>query len=216
MFRYSVSNSVSQPDFILLFLCMSYVTFVILSIVLFQEIVELDFLNFHINLSGAVIPYVFLYPISFIVLRVYGLDKVNSMIASMILASLLFVSMAKIIVAYSSNVTSVNTFLASSFKMYLAGFIGMPAGIYTSFLTITFLNRLGFSFNVLTLTLATITGEIVNTAIVFPIGFHGQYSLFELFNHIILDALIFKIIVGAVLSWLTVIVINLILQKKFS
>jgi uncharacterized PurR-regulated membrane protein YhhQ (DUF165 family) len=214
MFKNSLLSDKTSPDFILTLLCMTYVVMVVSSIILFNQIVHFDFLTIKIKLSGAVIPYVFLYPISFIVLRVYGFKYVNYMIGAMILSSLIFVIMSKVVVGLSSNTTAVHNILSNSFKMYLAGFIGMPAGIYASFLTMNFLNKLGLQFNTASIAIATVAGEVINTVIVFPIGFHGQFTLHTIFSSIILDALVFKIIMGAVLAFFTILTINIILNNK--
>lgn len=216
MFKHQLSSEVNSSDFILIFLCMAYVTMVISSIVLFSQIIKFDFFGINISLSGSVVPYVFLYPISFIVLRIYGFKYVNHMIGSMILVSLLFVFMSKIVVGMSSNLTAVHTILANSLKMYLAGFIGMPAGIYTSFLVINVINKIGVPFNIVSIAIATIIGEIVNTVIVFPLGFHDQFSLHIIFNKIIIDALVYKILMGVVLAFFTVITINIIINTKLN
>ena len=215
MFKHALSSEVNSPDFTLTFLCMVYVTMVVLSIVLFDQIVKFNFWGINVSLSGSVIPYVFLYPISFIVLRVYGFKYVNHMIGSMILVCLIFVIMSKLVAAMSSNSTvAMHNILIDPFKMYLAGFVGMPAGIYTSFLTINLLNKLGFAFNAMAVSIATMVGEIINTLIVFPIGLHDQYELHVIFTSIILDTLIFKFIMGIILALLTVVTINLIVSNK--
>ena len=165
------------------------------------------------SLSGSVVPYVFLYPISFIVLRVYGLKHVNNMIGAMILASLLFVAMAELIAYLSSNTAGIHTILLNSIKMYIAGFIGMPAGIYISFLVLNWLARVNVAFNTISLTIATIAGEIANTLIVFPIGFHGIFTSQEIFKNIIADALLFKSIMGPILSFVSIRVINFLINK---
>ena len=214
MFKYSVLSEKSKPDFTLNFLSMTYVAMVALSIVLFDQILRFGLFNIKIQLAGAVVPYVFLYPISFIVLRVYGLRQLNSMMGAVILTSLLFVVMATAIANYSSNITGIHHILSNSIKMYIAGFIGMPAGIYTSFLILKWLSSLNISFNTISLTLATIAGEVVNTMIVFPIGFHGDYSMQQIFNNIIVDALAFKAIMSAVLSFIAMRIIKFLLDRK--
>jgi len=205
------------PDAILAFCYMVYVTLVIASIVLFNQMIEFRLLNMTIDISGSIIPYVFLYPISFIVLRIYGYKTVNQMILCMILASLVFTSMCFIITILPTNSTDLNPnglryILHSSFKMYLGGFIALPAGIYASFLTLSFLDYIGLNFGAISLTIATIIGEIVNTIIVFPIGFHGVYNLSIIFNNIIIDALIFKAIAGTILAIFTIFTIKLIVN----
>ena len=216
MFKYPILTEKTKPDFTLNFLSMAYVTMVALSIVLFDQILGFELFNIKIQLAGAVVPYVFLYPISFIVLRVYGLRQLNSMMSAVILTSLLFVVMATVIANFSSNITGIHYILSNSIKMYIAGFIGMPAGIYTSFLILKWLSNINISFNTVSLTLATIAGEIVNTVIVFPIGFHGDYSLQQIFSNIIIDALAFKVIMGAILSFIAVRIISLLVDKKIN
>lgn len=214
MFKHSVLTETNKPNFTLNFLCMTYVTMVVLSIVLFDQILHFGLFGAHIQLSGAVVPYVFLYPISFIVLRVYGLRHVNNMIGAMILVSLLFVLMATAVANFSSNTTGIHGILLSSIKMYIAGFIGMPAGIYASFLVLKWLSQINISFNTVSLTIATIFGEIINTVIVFPMGFHGNFTMQQIFSHIIVDALVFKIITGAILSFFAMRVINFLVNRK--
>jgi uncharacterized PurR-regulated membrane protein YhhQ (DUF165 family) len=214
MFKLSLAEEIKTADFTLTFLSMMYVTLVILSIILFNQILNFNMLFMDIKLSGAVVPYVFLYPISFIVLRIYGLQQVNHMIGAMTIVSLIFVIMSKIVVSLSSNLTGVHSILASSFKMYIAGFIGMPAGIYASFVCINMLYKIGLKFNATTLLIATIFGEIVNTLIVFPIGFKGQYSLQFILGNILVDALLFKVVMGAILAFITVFLINYIIHNK--
>jgi uncharacterized PurR-regulated membrane protein YhhQ (DUF165 family) len=187
---------------------------VVLSIVLFDQMLNFSIFGMQMELSGAVVPYVFLYPVSFIVLRVYGFQQVNYMIGSMIIVSLFFVVMSTVVAQLSSNTTDIHTILMSSYKMYLAGFIGMPAGIYSSFLIIQWLEKMRVSFCVFSLCVATIVGEAVNTMIVFPIGFHGQYTMQQIFNRIIVDAMLFKIIVGIVLAFVAMGTIHFLLFKK--
>lgn len=214
MFKHSLVTESNLSNFTLHFLSMMYVTMVVLSIVLFDQLLNFSVLGINIQLSGSVVPYVFLFPLSFIVLRVYGLQQVNYMIGSMVLVSLLFVTIFNIVAHLSSNTTGIHDILISSFKMYLAGFIGMPAGIYSSFLVIKWLEKLGIGFNAFSLCLATIFGEVINTIIVFPIGFHGEYSMHQIFSSIIVDALIFKIIAGAILAVFAMISINFLIYKK--
>lgn len=216
MFKHSLAGDINSFEFLLIFLCMTYLTLVVSSIVLFTQILKFNLLGINISLSGALVPYVFLYPISFIVLRVFGFKYVNRMISSMILASLIFVIMSKLVVDLSSNSTGVYTILDSSFQMYLAGFIGMPAGIYTGFLMINFFNKIGLGFNFISITLATFIGEIINTIIVFPIGLHEQYSFKTIFTTILIDALIFKFVMGLVLAFFTVLIIKMILNSKLT
>lgn len=213
MFKHYILNQENKPNFTLNLLCMIYITMVILSIVLFDQILNFNFFGIQMSLSGSVVPYVFLYPISFIVLRVYGLKHVNNMIGAMILASLLFVVMAELIAYLSSNTTGIHTILLNSIKMYIAGFIGMPAGIYISFLVLNCLARVNIAFNTISLTIATIAGEIANTLIVFPIGFHGIFTSQEIFKNIIADALLFKSIMGPILSFVAIRVINFLINK---
>lgn|SRR3990167_9527230 len=216
MFKHSVITEQGIPDFTLNFLCMTYITMVVLSIVLFDQILNFKFFGISIELSGAVVPYVFLYPISFIVLRIYGLRYVNNMVASMIIVSLLFALISTVVSAYSTNKTGIHDILLNSSKMYLAGFIGMPAGIYTSFLVLKWLSKVNITFNVLSLTIATIIGEIINTIVVFPVGFHGEYSSREIFRSIIIDAMIFKIIIGAILAVIAIITIKILIKIKMN
>lgn len=214
MFKHLLLPEKNKSNFTHHFLSMLYVTMVVLSIVLFNQIIDFSLFGMPMQLSGAVIPYVFLFPISFITLRVYGLSEVNHMIASMVLVSLLFVVIATAVAHFSSNTTGIHNILLSSSKMYIAGFIGMPAGIYASFLTIQWLEKMGVSFNTFSLCVATIIGEIINTVIVFPLGFHGEYTMHEIFTGIIVDAMLFKAIAGILLSFLAMISINFLLREK--
>lgn len=216
MFKHSILRESESPNFTVHFLSMLYVTMVVLSIVLFDQMLNFSVFGMHMELSGSVVPYVFLYPISFIVLRVYGLQQVNYMIGAMIMVSLLFVIMSTIVAQLSSNTTNIHSILISSYKMYLAGFIGMPAGIYSSFLIIKWLEKIRISFGLFSLCVATIVGEAINTMIVFPIGFHGQYTVQQIFNGIIVDAMLFKIVAGIILAFGAMVVINLLLLKKAS
>lgn len=215
MHKFNISSSCNNSDFILSFLLMSYLSLVIASIVLFNEIITIKFLSFSMELSGSLVPYVFLYPISFIVLSVYGLKNVHNMIWSMVLGSLVFVIICNIVIRISNVESSAYPILSSSFKMYLAGLIGMPAGIYASFISLYFLIRLGLKFSALSIFISTIFGEIINTVIVFPIGFHGKYQFKEIFTHVIIDSLAFKIVMGGILSCIAIYVVNLIIRYKY-
>ena len=214
MFKHSILRESESPNFTLHFFSMLYVTMVVLSIVLFDQILNFSVFGMPMELSGAVVPYVFLYPISFIVLRVYGLQQVNYMLGSMIVVSLLFVIMSTVVAQLSSNTTDIHSILMNSCKMYIAGFIGMPAGIYSSFLIIKWLEKIGVTFGAFSLCVATLVGEAINTMIVFPIGFHGQYTAQKIFSGIIVDAMLFKIIAGIILAFGAMVVINLLLLKK--
>ena len=182
MHKFNIINNTKGPDFILSLLFMTYFAMVIASIMLFNEVMIIPVRSTSIVFSGALIPYVFLYPIAFIVLRIYGLSSVHNMIWSMILGSLVFVIVSKAVISLSSNPSDIYLILNNAFKMYLAGLVGMPAGIYFSFLSLHFLSKLGFGFNVLSIFIATVMGELVNTVIVFPIGFHGVYNMHQLFS----------------------------------
>src|SRR4051812_48135243 len=127
MFKHSIVTERNVSDFTLNFLCMMYVVMAILSLLLFGQIISFKFFSFPMEVSGAVIPYVFLYPISFIVLRIYGLRYVNNMIISMLLVFLLFVLMATVVVKFSSIQTGINDILIHSGKMFVIGLFGMPA-----------------------------------------------------------------------------------------
>lgn len=216
MYKYSFSKICNNSDFIQSLLYMSYLSLVVASILLFNEMISIKISFLSIELSGSLVPYVFLYPISFIVLRVYGPKSVHNMIWSMVLGSLLFVVISNIVIGLSDPSSSAAyPILSSSFKMYLAGLIGMPAGIYSSFLTLYLLMQIGFRFSALSIFIATIFGELINTIIVFPIGFHGKYTLDKLFTDVIVDSLIFKIIMSAILSCFAMLLVNLIIKYKY-
>lgn len=214
MFNHTLIKKFSRNDFTLTCLNMTYIAMVISSIVLFELILKLNLFGIHIELPGGVVPYVFLYPISFIILRVYGIENVNITIGATILVAFIFVTMAKLIALLSPENTTINHILSSSYKMYLVGFIGMPAGMYTSFLTINLLNKIGFSFNGISLSIATAAGELVNTLIVFPIGLHGSVSTYQIFHEIVADALLFKFIAGTILAFMSIIIINVTINSK--
>lgn len=214
MFELAAASEKRPTDFLLTFFYMLYITMVIASIILFNQILDFNLLGMKITLSGGVVPYVFLYPISFIVLKAYGLRCVNQMIASMVVVSLSFVIMSKIVVGLSTNTTEIHKILSNSFQMYIAGFIGMPAGIYSSFLAINLLSKVGLPFNFVSIFIATIVGEIINTIIVYPIGFHNVFSIKTIFSSMIIDAMIFKVIMGAFLACATVIAIKVILNFR--
>jgi len=215
MHKFNISNGYNNSDFILSFLFMSYLSLVVASIVLFNEIISIKFFSFEMVFSGSLVPYVFLYPISFIVLTIYGLKNVHNMIWSMVLGSLVFVIISNFVIRISNVESSAYSILNSSFKMYLAGLIGMPAGIYASFIALYLLMKLGLKFNALSIFISTIFGEFINTAIVFPIGFHGKYQLKEIFTHVIIDSLIFKVVMGGILSCIAIYVVNLIIHYKY-
>lgn len=216
MHKFNFSQSHNNPDFIQSFLYMSYLALVVSSILLFNEIITIKVSTYHMIITGSLVPYVFLYPISFIVLRVYGPKSVNNMIWSMILGSLLFVVMSNIVVELAgSSASTAYPILNSSFKMYLAGLIGMPAGIYAGFVGLYLLMKVGFKFSASSIFIATIFGELVNTIIVFPIGFHGRYTLEQLFKNVIIDGLIFKVIMGAILSCMAIFIVNIIVKRKY-
>ena len=210
MLELKISNHRRAPDLILTTIYMIYTAMVVTSIVMFDELITFKFLGFDIILSGSIVPYVMLYPLSFIVLRIYGSSAVNNMIGGMILGSLSFVLLSKVIVFFASNTTEIDHIINTSMKMYVAGFLGMPAGIYGSFLCLSYLFRLGMGFNFISLSIASVFGEIINTYIVFPFGFHGRLSFHTIFTNVILDAMLFKIIAGIILSIVAMIVIRLI------
>jgi len=106
MFEYFFYGKIDAPRILLTILGMLYITMVILSIILFQQILKFQLLGFSIILSGAVLPYVFLYPISFIILRIYGFKQINDIIAAMILVSFIFVLMSNIVISISTNITA--------------------------------------------------------------------------------------------------------------
>lgn len=216
MHKFNFSQTNSTPDFIQSFLYMAYLALVVSSILLFNEMISIKLFFHRIMLSGSLVPYVFLYPISFIVLRIYGPRSVNHMIWSMVLGSLVFVIISTTVVELAGpNHSTAYPILNSAFKMYLAGLIGMPAGIYASFIGLHLIMKLGLKFGALSIFIATIFGEIINTIIVFPIGFHGKYTLGELFTNVMIDGIIFKILMGAILSVLAIWTVKLIIKYKF-
>ncbi len=207
-------RDVSAPDdYLLMFLTALYGTLVIASLVLFSA-VRLSLFSIPLVVSGGVIPYVFLYPVSFIALRVYGTRTVLKMIASLIFV--VFCECVLLLPQATSGIATqaLHHILISSYKMYLAGLIAMPAGIYAAFLTLGYLSKYVAKFSVFTIILATTVGGLVNTLIVFPIGFHGTYSLNMIFSEIIVDTLIFKLIAGVVLSVPTIMAIKLLVTLR--
>lgn len=88
------------------------------------------------------------------------------------------------------------------------------ASVCGSFLVIKWLEKISIPFGVFSLCVATIIGEIINTLIVFPIGFHGEYTFHHVLTSIILDVMLFKIIAGVVLAFFTMFVIQILLTKK--
>lgn len=217
MFKLQYKCKEVFPNHALAFLYMLYLCFVIASIVLFETIVKLHVVFFDITISGSVIPYTFLYPISFIVLRVYGYKSVNQMIFCMILTSLIFTMICHAITSMPSSgmlaQSPLKNILQSSYQMYFAGFLALPAGMYSSFLALGFLEKIGLKVGITSLSIATAIGETINTLIVFPIGFHGRYTLSTIFGHIITDTLIFKLTIGIILAIITVFTINYLMRE---
>jgi len=192
---------------------MLYLLFVIASIILFKNVISIHYIGIDIKISGSLIPYVFLYPLSFIILKLYGYRTVNNIILSMLVSALIFVVFCKIVIALPNDQPksdAIKTILDSAYIMFLAGLVAMPAGIYASFLTLRLLEKINLGFNFLSLSIATAIGEIINSVIVFPIGYHGQYTMHTIFSTIIIDALIFKLISGIILAGCTIYVLNLI------
>jgi uncharacterized PurR-regulated membrane protein YhhQ (DUF165 family) len=219
MFKIEFKGQNRFPDYTLSILYMFYVSFVISSIVLFDTMIKLNIFGINVVLSGSIIPYTFLYPISFIALRLYGYRSVNQMIICMILSTLVFTSMCHFVTELPAaqgiqSQSSLRAILQSSYQMYFAGFIALPAGIYSSFIALSLLDKVKLHFGVLALTISTIVGEFVNTIIVFPLGSHSTYSLSVIVKNIITDALIFKFSMGIVLALITVVIIN-ILTKNY-
>ena len=192
----------------LAFTFMLYAVLVVSTIVLFEDVVTINLFSImSIKVSGCLFPYVFLYPLSFIVLRLYGYRNTNIMIGSMMITTLIFVLIVQSVGYFSeassqmiNTYTGINKVYEVAFKMYLAGFIAMPAGIYMSFLAMSLFTRINIGFNLFTLSIATIIGEIANTFIAFPLGLFKTYDFATIFSQFILGALIFKIIAAIILS----------------
>lgn len=195
-----------------------YTSFVITCFFVFFSFIKLNILGHNILIPLSCVPYTFLYPISYVALRLYGYRQINNMIASMIISSMLFVLLIRGIhyisnfdlFYYSHNLdpnqaSELNTIIESSIYMYLAGLIAMPLSIYVSFYVLKLLKF----FNVVTLSIATVAGEIVNTYIVFPIGLHQHFTIHELFSGVILGAMLFKIGIGVLLSIATIIFLRI-------
>ena len=208
-------NSNRPADGILVFLQMLYVSLVIASIVLFTTLAQINLLGFQLKISGSVIPYVALYSVSFIILKIYGYKSVNQTIACMMIASLLFIIICHTVVNLQTPASSNQQLqlAESTYQMYFAGFIALPLGMYSSFLALALLNKIGLSFGVISLSLATVIGETINTIVVFPIGFHGVYSIETIFQEIITNTLIFKFIAGIILAIITNLVIKLLAKR---
>lgn len=210
------ANKAKTPDLFLCVLFTTYITMLIASVVLFKQTVIVDIYSVNFKLLGALIPYVFLYPLSFIVLRLYGYKTVNNLIVSMIISSFIFFVFCTFVISLPNGhqASALAEILSSSFRMYLVGFIAMPAGIYSSFLMLAMLSRLGLGFNVFSLSIATIFGEFINTIMVFPFGFHGMHSMATILSDIIVDALIFKFVMSIILSIFCILIINLALKLR--
>lgn len=219
MFKIQLREKTQAPDMLLVFVFMIYISLVIASIVLFKEIIQINLGSLKLNISGSTVAYIFNYPICFFVLRLYGYKTVNRMIASMLITAFIFVAFCKIIIALPHDPQVARSYelaniLASTFKTYLAGFIAVPAGIYASFIALSMLDKIGARFSILSLSLSTVFGEIINTFIIFPIGFHDTYTMTTIINTFIIDALIFKTIAGVILATLTILAVNFVVKYK--
>jgi hypothetical protein len=143
------------------------------------------------------------------------------MIVAMFIASFIFVLICMLVTSFPVSNNQVEALalyniLKISLKMYLVGLIGIPAGIYASFLTLRLLSSINIGFNVLSLSIATIVGEFFNTLIVYPLGFHSEFSLSSIFNRFVVDAILFKSTMGIILSVMIMIIINLIIKYRIN
>lgn len=219
MDRLQLNEINKAPDLFLSFLYTFYISIVLSCLILYKQITIISIFSFKLTLTGSVIPYVLLYPMAFIVLRLYGYKAINNLIAAMIASSFLFLILCAIVTALPHDPNfakdmAVESILHASFKMYLVGIFAMPIGIYSSFVALSFLSRFGLGFNVFTLSLATIIGELINTVIIMPLGLEGQFSLEHILNKIMVDALVYKFIMGVILSFFCVLIINIALKAK--
>jgi uncharacterized integral membrane protein (TIGR00697 family) len=217
MIKLSFNNNDNCPDFTLVLLHTMYTMLVIASILLFNTIIEVNIPLLSVKVSGSVLSYTLLYPIAYITLRIYGYKSVNHMIFSMMITTAIFsvlcYSVTSLQTAANMPINSqLQNILHSAFRMYMAGFIALPAGFYASFFTLTLLEKVNLKFGIISLSIATAIGECTNTLLVFPLGFHGKISFAELVN-VVTDALIFKLTIGIVLSILTVLVVNYLINK---
>jgi len=218
MFKLKVRDTANSSGE-LLYICISniYVAVLIATIVLFGQMIECSIFEFNFSIAASVVAYVFLYPITFIVFRIYGYKATNQLIFSVFIGSLFFFVFCFLITSIhtsdiNANVSGLKLILHKALKMYLYGLVGMPAGIYTGVFTLIFFVRLFKDINVLAVFMATIVGELVNTIIVFPATYWSITSWSALYN-LIIDALAFKVLAAFVLCYPTIFLINFINTK---
>ena len=213
----TINHKPQSSKSIAIFGSMLYISLVIASIILFNKMISVNIQTTNIVFSGSLIPYVCLYPLSFIMLKLQGYKIVNAIILSMIACSLVFLCLCQLVMLLPSSPSTpplIEPFLQAPFKMYLGGLIAMPAGIYASFLALRIMHSFNIGFHWISLSIATIVGEIINTLIIFPIGFSGKYAMAHIFSKIVVDALIFKFITAIVLSMITMVILNIIVKHK--
>lgn len=215
MFKLEFHDAIPKPDFFLVMLCVINMIFIYISMISFSENITISILqNFSITFSVCLIPYAFLYPIAFIMFRIYGPTHANIMIVASLIGvaiTILFL----ILLLHLSNHNSVTAIWIESLfhtskGMYIVGFVAMPLGIYSSFFMLNILARLKMGLNVVTLFLSSSFGEVINTILVYPLGSNAKNAEHAIFNTIIADTLIFKIIAAIILSFLTMMVISFI------
>lgn len=195
-----------------------YTALVISCFFVYFNFFKIEILGYHMLIPATCVPYTFLYPISYICLRLYGYRQVNNMIASMFFSSVFFFILIKIIHSTSNfdvffhnhhvgahSPSELMSIIHSSLYMYLLGLVAMPASIYISFYTLKLLKY----FNIFTLSIATAVGEIVNTYIVFPLGMHNHFNTATLLSNVVVSALIFKIVMGILLSALAIVYLRI-------
>lgn len=164
------------------------------------------------------IPFSLLFPISYIVLRLYGYKQINNMMISMFFTSISFIIITKIAFVISNydlyvqenNITStasseLGSIIRSTLYFYIPGLIIMPLSVYISFYVIKLFNF----FNSFSLSVATAIGEIFNTYVVLPIGLYPHSIISHLTSTIIFSAAIFKVLIGVILSILTMLFLRI-------
>ncbi len=217
MKKFPTGNSGCRLSTYFMCICMAYYMCVITSIVVFQKVVTVNFGAFEWDIPGSLFPYVFLYPIGYVVLKVYGYPVISKMIMSTLLMSLIFVLVCTLIINLPSNTLQIDgnlkAILDASIRFYMAGLIAMPAGAFASLHMVNLLKNKIHQDYILFI-ISTLVGELINTIIVFTIAFVGVYSIGHIITEFVVSAYIFKIIAAIVTTPLAVFGVRFLVKKS--
>lgn len=191
-----MDNRQQQQYKFLNLLSMGYMTSVLASVILFPLIVQI----WHFKISASLFSYPFTYLFGDLVAEVYGYRFSRRLIWSMIFWANCFSFFIGFVVTHSNimkgadpNISEYIYIISTDYRYTLAGTIAtISGGFISTYIVSKTKILLNGRFFWLRSLMATLSGELANTSIVFFVGMAGMQSLATISN-VVMSSYLFKV-----------------------